>query len=171
MCSSNLQGDLKLASSGVFTSRASQHLRTNWPLRAAHNATCMYCANAIPTKVVKPALKAAEPSISSPSNASDINLCFNTLRLRWQNVHRLAARWISTWVVPPNSSSSRPSAAICCLAFLGSAPGRSHLVRATTMGHPLAWASCRASLVWGFTPSSAATTRTITSVTAAPLHQ
>jgi hypothetical protein len=44
----------------------------------------------------------------------------------------------------------------------------STLLTATTIGTSAAWAWFRASMVCGFTPSSAATTRTAMSVTLAP---
>lgn len=74
-----------------------------------------------------------------------------------------------TGMLPPNASSSRPASPSWLMALSGSAPGRSHLVRATTIGHPESFACWMASLVWGITPSSAATTSTTRSVSAAPL--
>ncbi len=50
----------------------------------------------------------------------------------------------------------------------GFASGRSILLTATTIGTPAALAWSIASIVWGMTPSSAATTSTATSVTLAP---
>ena len=49
------------------------------------------------------------------------------------------------------------------------ASGLSILLMATMMGMPAARAWLIASLVWGITPSSAATTSTMMSVTLAPL--
>jgi hypothetical protein len=51
----------------------------------------------------------------------------------------------------------------------GSASGLSILFTATIMGTPAALAWSIASTVWGFTPSSAATTSTTMSVALAPL--
>jgi hypothetical protein len=48
------------------------------------------------------------------------------------------------------------------------APGLSILLIATTIGTPAAFACLMASLVWGMTPSSAATTRITISVACAP---
>ena len=51
----------------------------------------------------------------------------------------------------------------------GFASGKSHLFIATTIGTLAALEWFIASIVWGITPSSAATTRTTISVTLAPL--
>ena len=48
-------------------------------------------------------------------------------------------------------------------------PGKSHLFIATIIGTLAALECCIASTVWGFTPSSAATTKTTMSVTFDPL--
>ena len=71
-------------------------------------------------------------------------------------------------VVPPHSSGMRPRSESCCLTRSGWASGLSILFTATTMGTPAALAWSMASTVCGITPSSAATTRTTTSVTLAP---
>ncbi len=71
-------------------------------------------------------------------------------------------------VSPPHSSGVSPSSESCWRTRVGSASGRSILLTATSTGTfaALAWSS--ASTVWGWTPSSAATTRMATSVTWAP---
>ena len=51
------------------------------------------------------------------------------------------------------------------LTFSGSAPGLSILLIATTIGTPAAFVWLMASIVWGITASSAATTRITISVT------
>ena len=71
-------------------------------------------------------------------------------------------------VSPPQSSTTRPTSANCCFTRSGLAPGLSILLMATTIGTPAARAWSIASRVCGITPSSAATTRTVISVTCAP---
>ena len=56
----------------------------------------------------------------------------------------------------------------CARTLAGSAPSLSTLLTATTIGTPAAWAWFSASVVCGFTPSSAATTRMTRSVVSAP---
>ena len=76
---------------------------------------------------------------------------------------------ISTMMVsPPHSSGTRPCSESCCLTRFGSALSRSILLMATMIGTSAALAWLMASIVWGMTPSSAATTRTTMSVTSAP---
>ena len=71
-------------------------------------------------------------------------------------------------VSPPNSSATRPYSVSWARTFIGSAPSLSTLLTATTIGTPAACAWFSASMVCGFTPSSAATTRIEMSVTCAP---
>ena len=71
-------------------------------------------------------------------------------------------------VSPPHSSGCRPWLTSSERTFSGCASGRSILLTATTIGTPAARAWSIASIVCGITPSSAATTRTATSVTFAP---
>ena len=71
-------------------------------------------------------------------------------------------------VVPPNSSATRPYSVSWDRTRAGSAPSLSILLTATTTGTPAAWAWFSASVVCGFTPSSAATTSTTRSVVSAP---
>ncbi len=72
-------------------------------------------------------------------------------------------------VSPPHSSGlSLCSVANCDLTRLASAASLSILLIATTILAFAAWANLIASIVCGFTPSSAATTITTTSVKAAP---
>ncbi len=71
-------------------------------------------------------------------------------------------------VSPPHSSGWRPSSTSSRLTRSGSAPGLSILLIATMIGTFALRAWATASLVWGITPSSAATTRMTTSVTDAP---
>ena len=71
-------------------------------------------------------------------------------------------------VSPPKSSATNPYSVSCPRTFVGSAPSLSILLTATTMGTPAAWAWLSASIVCGFTPSSAATTKIAISVTSAP---
>ncbi len=76
---------------------------------------------------------------------------------------------ISTMIVsPPHCSGTRPRSDSCCMTRLGSASARSILLMATTIGTSAARAWLMASMVWGMTPSSAATTSTTMSVTSAP---
>ena len=71
-------------------------------------------------------------------------------------------------ILPPHVSTRRPSLDSCCLTRSALASGLSILLMATMMGTPAALAWSMASLVWGMTPSSAATTRTTMSVSRAP---
>ena len=80
----------------------------------------------------------------------------------------LGAASSTTCTVPPYSSISSPRSATSCFTRSTFAPSKSHFVMATTIGHPDAFACAYASLVWGMTPSSAATTRITISVMAAP---
>ncbi len=75
----------------------------------------------------------------------------------------------STMTVSPDHSSGwRPSSASWVFTRVGSAFSRSTLLMATTIGTSAARAWSSASMVWGITPSSAATTRTTMSVASAP---
>ena len=77
---------------------------------------------------------------------------------------------ISTIKVSPDKSSAINSCSNnWFLIFWGSASGKSHLLMATTIGTLAALACLMDSTVWGFTPSSAATTRTTKSVNFDPL--
>jgi hypothetical protein len=67
---------------------------------------------------------------------------------------------------PPAVSSGIPAATSSPRTRVGSAPGTSHLVSATTYRHSAAMMCAAASRVCGITPSSAAHTSTATSVTA-----
>ncbi len=71
-------------------------------------------------------------------------------------------------VSPPHASGTSSRSASWLMTFCGSALSRSILLIATTIGTSAALAWSRASRVWGMTPSSAATTRTTTSVASAP---
>ncbi len=70
---------------------------------------------------------------------------------------------------PPHSSGIIECSVSSCLTLSGLAPGLSILLTATTIGTSAAFAWFIASIVCGITPSSAATTRTTTSVILAPL--
>ena len=69
---------------------------------------------------------------------------------------------------PPHSTGWRPSVVISVRTRVGSAPSLSTLLTATSTGTSAASAWSTASRVWGFTPSSAATTMMAMSVTLAP---
>ncbi len=71
-------------------------------------------------------------------------------------------------VEPPYSSATRPYSVSWARTLVGSAPSLSILLTATTTGTLAAWAWLSASMVCGFTPSSAATTSTAMSVAWAP---
>ncbi len=72
-------------------------------------------------------------------------------------------------VSPPHSSGERSNSANSLFTFSWSASGLSILLTATTIGISAARAWLIASFVCGITPSSAATTSTMRSVTLAPL--
>ena len=80
----------------------------------------------------------------------------------------LVAETFTQMVSPPKSSGTSPCSIrrwrVCC----GFAPGRSHLLTATTIGTPAERAWSIASIVCGITPSVAATTSTTMSVSWAP---
>mmetsp|Transcript_10027 Transcript_10027/g.18938 ORF Transcript_10027/g.18938 Transcript_10027/m.18938 type:complete len:328 (-) Transcript_10027:690-1673(-) len=71
-------------------------------------------------------------------------------------------------VSPPHSSLTRPYSASSPLIFSMLAPSLSILLMPTMMGTLAAWQWAIASRVWGRTPSSAATTMMVKSVTVAP---
>ena len=71
-------------------------------------------------------------------------------------------------VFPPNSSSTTFCCSRSCFTFCTLALGRSILLIATISGTPAFRAWLMASIVWGMTWSSAATTSTTMSVTWAP---
>ena len=71
-------------------------------------------------------------------------------------------------VSPPYSSGTRPYSVSWPRTLVGSAPSRSILLTATTIGTSAASAWLSASMVCGITPSSAATTSTAMSVDFAP---
>ena len=81
-------------------------------------------------------------------------------------------RWVAdtstNCVSPPNSSATSPYSVSWARTRCGSEPSLSTLLTATTIGTPAACAWFSASVVCGFTPSSAATTRTTRSVVSAP---
>ena len=74
----------------------------------------------------------------------------------------------TTMVSPPQASGTSPRSESCWSTRWGSALSRSILLTATMMGTSAALAWSMASMVWGMTPSSAATTRITMSVTWAP---
>ncbi|VWL94319.1 Uncharacterised protein [Collinsella intestinalis] len=69
---------------------------------------------------------------------------------------------------PPHSSGMMPYSVSIWRTLSGFASGLSHLLTATMIGTPAALEWLMASMVCGMTPSSAATTRTTTSVILAP---
>lgn len=71
-------------------------------------------------------------------------------------------------VSPPYSSATRPNSVSWPRTLVGSAPSTSILLTATTIGTSAALAWFSASIVWGITPSFAATTRIAMSVDFAP---
>ena len=72
-------------------------------------------------------------------------------------------------VCPPHASETSSYSVNACFILSGFASGLSILFIATIIGTFAALAWFIASMVWGITPSSAATTRTTISVTCAPL--
>ena len=78
------------------------------------------------------------------------------------------AEMSTNMVSPPYSSATSPYSVSWPRTFVGSAPSLSILLTATTIGTSAAWAWFSASIVWGITPSSAATTRIAMSVALAP---
>ena len=76
---------------------------------------------------------------------------------------------ISTTIVsPPHDSGTSSCSASCVRTRCGSALSLSILLTATMIGTSAALAWLIASIVWGITPSSAATTSTTMSVASAP---
>ena len=72
------------------------------------------------------------------------------------------------WVSPPRLSAMTSYCSSSLTTFCELASGLSILLTATIRGASAALACWMASMVWGMTPSSAATTRTTMSVTLAP---
>ena len=72
-------------------------------------------------------------------------------------------------VSPLNSSAMSSYSKSWFFTFWGSALGKSHLLIATIIGTFAAFECFMASIVWGLTPSSAATTKITMSVTFDPL--
>ena len=115
-------------------------------------------------------------SITKPS-ADLSGFAFNSRRSAWSKIASIKssipflvkADSSTDWISPPISSTI-----ISCwskefrVAF-GSASGLSILFIATIIGASASFAWLIASMVWGITPSSAATTKTTISVTFAPL--
>ena len=79
----------------------------------------------------------------------------------------LAETW-QNWTSPPHSSESTPCCDNSFLTRSGSADSLSILLTAIMIGASDAWACWIASIVWGITPSSAATTMITISVALAP---
>ena len=73
-----------------------------------------------------------------------------------------------TIVSPPHASGTSSRSTSCWRTRVGSESSRSTLVTATMIGTSAARAWLIASMVWGITPSSAATTRIAMSVALAP---
>ena len=96
----------------------------------------------------------------------------SAVRMTASSSSAMPVRWVAdtstNWVSPPNSSATRPYSVSCARTRCGSAPSLSTLLTATTIGTPAACAWFSASVVCGFTPSSAATTSTTRSVVWAP---
>lgn len=78
------------------------------------------------------------------------------------------AEMSTNMVSPPYSSATSPNSVSCPRTLVGSAPSTSILLTATTIGTSAALAWFSASIVWGITPSLAATTRIAMSVDFAP---
>ena len=97
--------------------------------------------------------------ISACSRIASTSLSMLIRFLAETSAHRLS---------PPISSTAMPCCKSAVLTFSGSAPGRSILLMATTIGTSAAWAWRMASTVCGMMPSLAATTSTTMSVTLAP---
>ena len=74
----------------------------------------------------------------------------------------------TTMVSPPQASGTSSRSESCWSTRAESASGRSILLTATMIGTSAALAWSMASMVWGITPSSAATTRMTMSVAWAP---
>ena len=79
-----------------------------------------------------------------------------------------SAETSTTMVSPPQASGTSPRSDSCWSTRDESASGRSILLTATMIGTSAALAWSMASMVWGITPSSAATTRMTMSVAWAP---
>ena len=79
-----------------------------------------------------------------------------------------SAETSTVMVSPPQASGTSSRSESCWSTRCGSASGRSILLTATMIGTSAALAWSMASIVWGITPSSAATTRITMSVTCAP---
>ena len=99
---------------------------------------------------------------------SIISACTRMASIRPSRLVRFLAETSMIWVSPPRLSAmtSYCSSSLTTLSALAS--GLSILLTATMIGALAALACWMASMVWGMTPSSAATTSTTMSVTLAP---
>ena len=82
----------------------------------------------------------------------------------WLNLAEIGTKMVS----PPHASGIKPYSVNSCMTRSGLAPGLSILLIATMIGTSAALAWLMASTVCGMTPSSAATTIIVMSVTSAP---
>ena len=111
-----------------------------------------------------PLASVSKSVFKSKSSACKITLSTNLSKFCFVLVE------ISTIKVSPDRSSAINSYSNnWFFIFCGSASGKSHLFIATTIGTFAAFACLMDSIVWGFTPSSAATTRITKSVSFDPL--
>ena len=101
--------------------------------------------------------------------SSRISACSSTASSKVGMPSPVTAETSANRASPPHSSAMTWFAANSLVTCFASAPSRSILLMATTMGTSAAWACWMASTVCGLTPSSAATTKITMSVTRAPL--
>ncbi len=107
-------------------------------------------------------------AVSFTAVNSCISACNETASSNWSIPSPVNADTWMNCVSPPQSSGITSFADNSFFTRSGSADSLSHLLIATTIGTPAAFACLTASSVCGITPSSAATTRITTSVHCAP---
>ena len=113
--------------------------------------------------MTKPEASAFGFALSSSTSACRMMVSSSSSMCR-----RFLADTFTNMFCPPQSSGMTSYSVSSWRTLSGLAPSLSILFTATTMGTPAALAWLIASTVCGMTPSSAATTSTITSVTCAP---
>ena len=131
-----------------------------------------FCTNKVATGPrVRSRLASMTVPLAARSGLATNSPTSETSRIISNKVSRfcpLSALTGTIMVSPPHSSATKPSSESSCLMRSGFAPSLSTLLMATIMGTSAALAWLIASRVWGWTPSSAATTRMARSVTLAP---
>ena len=140
--------------------------------RVADTRACPCCTITVATgprpasRLASSTTPRASPSTRavSSSTSATITICSS----RPSMFVPCSAETSTTMVSPPQASGTSPRSDSCWSTRDESASGRSILLTATMIGTSAALAWSMASIVWGITPSSAATTRMTMSVACGP---